>query len=150
MGWLLDGLRDIWDKFTQTVLGWYEGILDWFEWALNTLFNWFWGVIDFCIGLVWDFCVYVYDLFLGEEGFFWYATDVVIGICEWFLEMLPDIGQLLARYAGDTEFVMGLVGRLDQFLPVTESGTLLLIYISFMGAFLLVKAILKIFPWSVG
>ena len=64
--------------------------------------------------------------------------------------MFPNVGALVAGYRADFEFVMGLVGRLDVFFPITEASTLFGIFIGFMGVFLLVKAVLKIFPWAVG
>ena len=128
---------------------------EYFIWLVDTLYEW---------------AKYAYDLFLGEEGFVWYPFDFAIEMGEWFLSYLPDISALLTQFDGGTpgpfgqgegaammatsgqsgmgtfSFVMALVGRMNAFFPLVESGILLVIYVIFMLIVLKVRLIFKVTP----
>jgi len=146
MKWLIDALQDIYQKAVDTVYGWYESFRDWVIWIVDSIIDWFWDIVSYLIGMVWDFCVYLYDLFLGENGFVWYIFDWAIMMGNWFISMFPNIGAFLQSYSGAFNTTMILVGKLNQFFPLTELVTLLGFYVTFMLLFLVVKFIMKLIP----
>jgi len=130
---------------------------------METLFVWL-------VDTFYEWGKYAYDLFLGEEGFVWYVFDFGIDMGEWFLSLLPDLSALLVQFDGGTApvplqseegmivstsgqspvstfgFVMALIGRMNAFFPVVESGTLFVIYLIFMLIVLKVRLIFKLTP----
>jgi len=147
MKWLRAAIRDWWDKFVDFIFRQIEGFYNLMSWLVNSIVYYFWAVVDYIIGMVWDWCYYLYDLFLGEDGFVWYVFDCVIEWGDYFVtEVLPDLSSILGPYAPTFEFAMGLIGRLDAFFPITECSVLLGIYVAFMSIFLVCRFILKLFP----
>jgi hypothetical protein len=135
IGGIKEYLVELYRKTIATFWQWYEGLQ-----------KFFWGVVDYCLKMVWDFGYYIYNFFLGEDGCIW-------GFCRWllelagqFLEQFPNLSSGIKEYSGTFKTVMTLVGRLDQFLPLTESFSLLLVFGGFIAIFLVGKFILKLIP----
>jgi len=151
MQWLSDALREMWNELVLGFLAkWFNAFFNFLAWIVNAIATILWTIVDFCLGMAWDFCFFLYDLFLGEEGFVWYVVEQFIEfgiwIVEWLLLAFPDIAAIVTQYEGTFSFAMRWIGMLDAFFPVTESLTLFGIYMGFMFVVLSVRLILKIVP----
>jgi hypothetical protein len=127
-GWLIDAFKDLYNGLVTKLRSWYDG-------AFETI----WRIVDYIIRMVWDFFYYLYDFVFGDEGLVWMFFRLIFDGAEWFLSIFPDFGALIDEHEESFEFTMGLIGRLDQFFPITESAVLLGIYVSFIVPFLIVK-----------
>jgi hypothetical protein len=146
--------------FSSKVAGYFKeiGASVWAvaEWIVNSVVWFFWSVVDYVIKMVWGFCYYLYDLFLGENGFIWYGFDFICNQCEWALSEFPDLSEFLDTPLGASRAaaaaspqsvfstVMQLIGRFNQFFPLTECGILILLFLLFLLVFLLFKYMLEI------
>jgi len=147
MKWLYDAIVDFWNVLVDTFYGWVEGLWDLVAWVVYSVIDYFWAVVDYCLQMAWDFGYYLYDLFLGEEGFVWYIFDFGIWAGNWFVEnVMPDLSQVMSQYGGSFDTTIGLVSRLDDFFPVTEFFVLFGIYWTFIFVYLGCKLILKLIP----
>jgi hypothetical protein len=135
IGGIKEYLVELYRKTIATFWLWYEGLQDFF-----------WGVVDFCLRMVWDFFYYIYDFFLGAKGCIWEFCRWLLELGWWFVERFPGLDSTVAEYSATFGTAMTLAGRLDQFFPVSESFSLLLVFGGFVALFLLVKFILKLIP----
>jgi hypothetical protein len=132
-----------WEGMKKVVFKPLEPIWNAMVWAVDTVTKFFWDVVDYCIGMVWDFGYYIYDFFLGEKGVIWYGVDAA---WDWFLKLFPDLNLITENYSETFFFTMQLVGRLNNFFPLVEASTLFGIFLIFIFFFLASKAILKLIP----
>jgi len=146
MQWLLDGIRDIWHSFVEFIHRQVVGAFELIAWAVQSVLNGVWSVISYCLQMAWDFGFYIYDLFLGEDGFVWYLFDLVIWLGEWALSLSPDIAETVGQYSEAFGFTMRLVGMMDRFFPVTESAVLFATYMAFMFIVLVFRWTIKLIP----
>lgn len=123
-----------------------EWLRDAFLWVVKNVTGFFWSVVDYVIKMVWDYCFYLYNLFLGEDGLIWYPFNFLLECGNWLLDQMPNFGEVILGYGGTFSFTMAFVGRLNQFFPLTESAVLLGIYIIFMMVFLLFRLLMKVVP----
>jgi len=153
MEWLRDAIRNLWEMLAGFLVSWIGRLFEFIEWAVKTVTDFIWGVVEFCLDMAWDFCVYIYDLFLGDEGFIWYIFDFVI----WFAD--AGIDSLMTHFGSDgiagvfdwfqpgvLQTVIVLAMGLDKFFPVSEGITLLCSYLGFIVVVLLIRWCLKIVP----
>ena len=123
---------------------------DWLLEKLDECKQWFWDIVDYCIGMVWDFCFYLYDLFLGEEGFVWWVVELFIDFALWQFDMIceafPNFEDGLKGYEDTFGYAMRLTGMLNDFLPVAESFVLMGVFLGFMLVVLACRLILKLVP----
>lgn len=143
---LKSAIVDFWNVLVDTLYGWVEGLWDLAAWAVDGIVYYFWAVIDYCLEMAWGFGYFLYDLFLGEEGFVWYIFDFVIWVGELFLGFLPDLSEYVTQYRGAFEYTLGIVGRLNSFYPVTESLALFAAFFTFVILYLRIKFLLKLTP----
>jgi len=151
MSWFVpDVLKDYWKKFVDYIDGLLKGFWDYLEKIVNTIKDWFWGIVNYCLKMAWDFCFYLYDLFLGEEGFVWYLVGefnkFVFWIGDWFFSSFPELAGQVEQYSGAFSSSLQWIGMLDQFFPLTECVTLFSVYMGFMFIVLAVRLCLKIIP----
>jgi len=147
MDWLKEALADLWNVIKDTFFGWVEGLWDLVAWAVNAIVNYFWAVVDYCLQMAWNFGYYLYDLFLGEDGFVWYILDFGIWAGKWFVDnVFPDLSQVVVQYEGSFDTTIGLVSRLDMFFPITEFFVLFGTFFAFVFFYLGAKLILKLVP----
>lgn len=115
---LATSFRNYWKAFCDTVAGSWESFKDFVYWCGDTLFDWFWGFVDWAISIP-------YNIFL------------------WMLDQLPkfvlprgfDDGFRLFREYG---------GLLDKAFPAHELFALLVVYFSFLVIFSIVRWILSL------
>jgi hypothetical protein len=138
MQWLQDALKNIIQLFKDI----YSAVEQWFQ----DMLLFFWDMMDYCLFMVWEFCYYLYDLFLGEEGFIWYPFDFLLIFSDEFVEIFPDLGGIVSDDGGAFSYTMHLAGRFNQFFPVVESFYLLNIYLVFLTVYILIKLLLKVIP----
>jgi hypothetical protein len=149
MQWLFDALTDIYNKLVATLGKWAASILDGFVWIVNGIVEYFWAVVDYCLEMAWGFGYYLYDLFLGENGFVWYPIYWAIWAGREFLAFFPSLRQTVLDNAETFEYMGCLTGQLDQFFPITESFQLGVTFAAFVAVFLVAKLLLKLIP-SIG
>ena len=138
--WIIDGIKDQWDT-------WFGGIYAFLEWMVTSVCDYFWGVVDYCLEMVWFFVYYLYDFFLGEEGLIWYPIYWAYESFDFVLSCFPDFELLLDQHGEQFSSAMIVIGKLNLFFPVSEFGTLFGIFWIFVLVFLVGKLILKIIPW---
>jgi len=143
---LLDGIAGLWNAIVETFRGWFITIVDSIEWVVESLTALLFDVVTWFGGLVWDIGFYLYDLFLGEEGFVWWIFDFALSTGHWLLSNMVDVDEILRQYEGIFDMALGFVGRLDQFVPVTEGVALVTILIGLYVIIIIVRLILKLIP----
>ena len=147
--WFLSRNVD-WNLWFNTFIEFRDRLYDFIIWVVDALLIGFWEVIDYCLVMAWDFCYYIYGLFLGEEGFVWYLVsefnEFVFWLCGWFFSQFPELGEVVGQYSDAFSSSLQLVGMLNLFFPLTESTVLFGIYMGFMFVVLVVRVVLKLFP----
>ena len=96
---LWDVLTSLWENFVSFITGIVTGIWELAGWIVDNLTTFAWSIVDYCLETVSEFCVYLYEIFLGEEGFVWYIFDFGIWFGEWAVEQLPDFSSELVQYS---------------------------------------------------
>ena len=85
-----------------------------------------------------------------ETGLFWQLVVIFLDLADWVFEflfsILPDLSGVVGEHRAAFDVVMRLVGKVDLFLPVSETLALLAAYITFVVLFLVIRWTLKLVP----
>lgn len=147
MDWLKEALWNLWEAISGTFQKWFEQLQTFFWDTVAYLLGIVEGILQWFADLVWAVGEFLYDLFFGEEGFVWMIFDYGLYWIEHGMAyMLEYIVDVFGWYGPEVEFSMQLIGRLNHFVPVVESGLLLTFYMAFLMVFIIVKWVLKLIP----
>jgi len=135
MQWLLDGIRDWYNKFVDFIFRQIQGAYELVVWVVTWLFDSLWAIIE-----------YILDVSIGEEGFVWKLFELVWSFIEWGVSFFTDMNVILNEYEHAFEFSLDLIAMLDVFFPVSESLLLIAIYWFFIIVLILIRLLFKIIP----
>jgi hypothetical protein len=115
-------------------------------WVVDSFFSF----IQWLLEIAKAVCEYLYNLFLGEDGFFWAIVDFVFELWDIVSEVFPQLADTLGEYEQPLTLVMGWMIALNAFFPIRESLFLIGIYVGFVCIVIVVRLIVKAIPGAGG
>ena len=145
---------------------WIMRIMPWFHKAFQWVFSskgafafivvwigtWFVGLGDqFTEMVVWLLTevgkILFEFIFEDEDSFLWWVFGQGLDFFAWFVDksgLDTLLENLYSQHGAAIDFSMELIGRMNQFFPVVETGALMAVYTVFMVFFLIFKFVLKL------
>jgi hypothetical protein len=118
----------------------YQGIVTW----IGNFFSWLWRMICYVGQIIWDF------FFHADSGLVWWFIEQLMDIADWFLNQFPDFSALIDQYSNSITTTKDLLGKINAFMPIVETGYMIGIFLIFVGIYLGAKFIIKCFIPGVG
>jgi len=117
-------------------MDWIQDAFNWIKAQLQKFLDFFLEIFQKLWELVCKVGSYIFDFFFHEEkGLVWWLCDYLISLARDAVTWFPDLNAVLQQYQAEAGTFQTVIGRMNQFFPITES---LALVVTFMGVFLAV------------
>lgn len=114
-------LSNLWTVISGTALNFFAALSEWYLYYLKRVALWCWSSADWWIGVA-------YDFFL------------------WLLDQLPEI-DLPGGFEQGLELTLTYGMKLNEFVPISETFTLLALYVQLVVALIIYRQVRKLLPF---